>query len=169
MAIFFKNGFPAIFGNHLEFLHKVQKGIYLRKSTRSNNSEEIFNSQGIHRFIWHVLAKVVFPPFLAAILNFCIKCKSEFISEAVADQNYFEENFWPTGYIENHLALFQESIFLPFFAGCLNFCINGKKHKTKQSSHFSKIFNAHWDPLFLLCKNNFVFSCKAILQLFLKC
>ena len=44
------------------------------------------------------------------------------------------------------------SIFLPFFAGWLNFCINGKQleyRTTEQNSHFSKIINAHGDALLL--------------------
>ena len=31
-------------------------------------------------------AKIVFPPLLAAILNFCVKCKNVFISETERDR-----------------------------------------------------------------------------------
>ena len=33
------------------------------------------------RVYWWVIAKIVYSPFLGAILNFCVKCKDVFISE----------------------------------------------------------------------------------------
>ena len=40
------------------------------------------------------LPKIVFPPFLAAILNFCLKRKTKFFLEMVR-QSYFNEIFGP--------------------------------------------------------------------------
>ena len=42
-----KNYFPATFGSHLEFLHEMQKSIYLGNRTRESDFDEIFEPQDI--------------------------------------------------------------------------------------------------------------------------
>ena len=57
-----------------------------------------------------LLCKIIFPPFFGGHLkDFYVKCKNVKISQK-----------------RSHLALFRQSIFLPFFVGRLIFCKNGK-------------------------------------------
>ena len=76
MRLFPKNRFPTIFGGHLEFLRNMQKCIYLRNSVRQSDFDEIFYPQGICIVYGCVFSKIVFLPFLVAILNFCINAKN---------------------------------------------------------------------------------------------
>ena len=48
LALFARNQFPANFGGHLEFMHKMQKRIYLENSARWSDFDEIFWSPSIH-------------------------------------------------------------------------------------------------------------------------
>ena len=70
--------FPAIFGDHFEYLHKNQKCMHLGNNVRRSNFNQIFGPQGIYRVIWHLVSKMAFPPLSAAILNLCIKFKNTF-------------------------------------------------------------------------------------------
>ena len=69
----------------------------------------------------------------------------------------FQLNFCFRGMV-SLLPIIKESIFPPFFAARLNFCINRKYIKKTRYSHFGKIIIAHWDALFLLCKKTFAVS-----------
>ena len=68
-----KNRFPATFGRHLEFL---RKSVYLGNGARFLT----------HRVYWRLFPKIIFPPLLVAIFNFCVKCKYGFISETERDR-----------------------------------------------------------------------------------
>ena len=73
------------------------------------------------RCLWSPLAtfcKNHFPASLAAILNFCVKCKNVFISDME------RRNIWNTGYLQSLVAT--KIVFLPILAAILNFCV---KHK----------------------------------------
>ena len=80
LATFRKNCFPATFGGHLEIRRKT-KTCLSRKQSEIERFQQSFDLQGICRVYWCFFARIVFPPFLAAILNFCIKHKNLFISE----------------------------------------------------------------------------------------
>ena len=47
---------------------------------------EIFDPQGVCGVYWQLFTKIVFPPLLAAILNFCVKRKNPLISETEQDR-----------------------------------------------------------------------------------
>ena len=49
-------------------------------------SDKIFDPQGICTVYCRLFSKIIFPPLLAAILNFCVKCKNVFISEMQRDR-----------------------------------------------------------------------------------
>ena len=80
-----QKSFSRHFWHHLGFQCKLQKSIYLGNGARQSNFDKIFDPQDTHRIICNCLPKFVFSPFLATILNFCIKCKNAFISETVCD------------------------------------------------------------------------------------
>ena len=71
LPLFANKHFSIIFGGHLEFLLKTQKCIYLVNNVRKS---EILTHR-LYRVICHFLPKIGVPLFLAAILNFCVKCK----------------------------------------------------------------------------------------------
>ena len=48
--------------------------------------DEIFDPQGMGIVNWRLFSKIVFPPILVAILNFCVKCKTAFILGTVRDR-----------------------------------------------------------------------------------
>ena len=100
LALFGKTCVPVIIGGHLEFLHKRQAHLSWKRSEMN----EIHSSKGIYRVIWHFLPKIIFSPFLADILNFCIKYKTAFFSEAVRDRAIWTK-FPPT----------LSDIYLPFY------------------------------------------------------
>ena len=50
----------------------------------------------MNRVHWQLFPKISFPPFLAAILNFCVKRKNKFILETVQDRD-FDKIFDPQG------------------------------------------------------------------------
>ena len=82
--VFPKFFFPPFCG-HLEFLRKTQKHVYLGNG--ASDFDKIFDSEGICSLL-ATFPKIVFPLFLAAILNFCIKCKNMFISETGRDAKF---------------------------------------------------------------------------------
>ena len=55
-------------------------------SARWSDFNEIFDPQGMSRVNWWLLPKIVFQPFLAAILDFCEKRKNAFISGKERDR-----------------------------------------------------------------------------------
>ena len=48
-----------------------------------------FSIDSMCRAIWHFLTKNIFPPFLADILNYSIKCKNTFILQMVRNRVIF--------------------------------------------------------------------------------
>ena len=119
MGTFPENCFPVIFGKNLEFLCKMQRHSFYQKRCEIEHFRPNFRPPWAYTVIWHFLPKIIVPPFLACILNFCVKIKSEFISEMVQDR----QKFRPTGYVEKFSATFcNKPIFLPFLAAILNFC-----------------------------------------------
>ena len=67
-----------------------------------------------------LFAKILFPPLLAAILNFCIKCVY-FGNEA--SQNFFNKIFDPQGTCIFDWCLLPKIVFPPLLAAILYFCI----------------------------------------------
>ena len=63
---------------------------------------------------WHCLPRISFPPFLAAILDFYMKCKNPFISGTVQDRGIVMK-FLSPGYVESHLVLFSKNSFSRHF------------------------------------------------------
>ena len=80
LALFDKNGC------HLELHLSWKKCIYRGNVVRLCNIDNILGPQATCRVIWHFFGKNLFPPFLAAILKFCVKHKNAFISEMVQDR-----------------------------------------------------------------------------------
>ena len=68
--------------------------------------------------------KIVFPPFLVAILNFCVKGKNAFISKW-CEMERFCWNFLSLRYPQSWLGTFSKNCF-PFLAAILNFCVKRK-------------------------------------------
>ena len=81
---------------------------------------EIFDPQGIGRVNWQFFPRIVFPTFLAAILNFCVKRKNPVIRETVR-QSDFSEIFGPPGYSPSKMAIFPKNHFPAIFGGHLEF------------------------------------------------
>ena len=77
LATFPKIVFPPFLVSHLEFLHKMQKCIYLVNGERQSNFNGIFDQQGICKVYWHFSPKIVFLPFLTPIFNFGIKTQKQ--------------------------------------------------------------------------------------------
>ena len=72
--------------------------------------------KGNCRVYWQLFAIIVFPPFLAAILNFCVKRKNVFISEMERD-----EIFYTQGIRKVYWLLFVTNHFPAAFGGHLEF------------------------------------------------
>ena len=117
--------FPTAFGSHLEFLCKTQKHIYLRNGVRQSDFVKNFDPQGIRRVYWQLFLKMVFSPFLAAILNFCVKHKNAFISETVPERA-ISTKFLSTGDQQSLLAMFLKNSLPANFGSHLEFLC--KKH-----------------------------------------
>ena len=75
--------------------------------------DKTFYRHGICRVIRHFLPKVGFPPFLAAILNFCVKMQKPIYRGSDARLSDFDKIFDPRGILRVNWHC-QESIFLPF-------------------------------------------------------
>ena len=107
----FKNSelMPSILGDILFFIFAVDK---------------LF---GLHNICSHLLGslKITFLSFLAAIFYYCVKSFSHPFLVGTWDF-YVKCKNVKISQKQSHLALFRESIFLPFFVGRLIFCKNGK-------------------------------------------
>ena len=125
LTTFTKNHFPVTFGSHLEFLHKMQKCIYLGNGARLSDFDEIFYPQGICIVYWQLFAKVASPPLLEAVMNFRVKHKST-LSRKRCEIERFQQKFDPQGICIVYWGLFPKITFLPLFAAILNFCIKCK-------------------------------------------
>ena len=87
-----QNRFPATFGGHLEFLHKMQKCIYIGNGARYSDFDEIFDPQSISRVYWRLFPKIILPPLLAAILNLR-KTEKKHLSWKRSKIERFRQNF----------------------------------------------------------------------------
>ena len=85
LATFLKNRFPNIFGGHLEFLHKMQKHIYLRESVRENDFDEIFDHRVSAESTGDFCQNSFSCHFFRPISNFCVKRKNTFFSGTMQD------------------------------------------------------------------------------------
>ena len=74
--------------------------------------------------------KINFPPLLAAILNFCVKYKSAFISETVQDRVISTKSWTRRVSAECTGNILRKSLSRHFLVAILNFCI---KQKTRLS------------------------------------
>ena len=78
------------------------------------------------RVYWRVIAKIVYSPLLAAILNFCVKCKDVFISEMEQVRVILTKLLSHRDICRVYWRVFTE-IFLPLLlAAILNFFIKCK-------------------------------------------
>ena len=145
----------------LKFCIKRKNTFILKNGVRLSDFNIIVYPHGIHIVICHFLPKH-FSAILAVILNFLVIHKNTFISETVHVMQ-FQRNFLPAWYTQSHLALFQESILLPFFAGRLNFCIVEKQ--IKQSKIVTSSKSIMFIGMLCFCCTNTIsfFSCIAIL------
>ena len=75
-AYFSKKLFAHIFGSPLEFLHKMQKCIYLGSCAIQSNFGQNFVSEGLYKGICPFVSKNHSQPVLAAIINFSVKHRS---------------------------------------------------------------------------------------------
>ena len=70
--------------------------------------------------------EIFVPPFLAAILNFCVKHKNAFISEMVQDREILTKLFSHRVFTESIGTFSHKSFFRPILASILNICVNTK-------------------------------------------
>ena len=124
---FSQKSFSSTFASHLEFLRKMQKRVYLTNGARWSDFDEIFDPQGICTVYWRLFPKIIFPPLLAGILNFCVKCKNIFISETVPDRAILIKFLTRRVYTES-AATFAKNCFPTIFAFFMtNFCVKMQK------------------------------------------
>ena len=101
-----------------------------------------FDPQVIHSYPPLLAKKIIFLPFLAAILHFCINAK------AYLFQNWCESNFdktLPPKYGQSDLPLFSKNSFPNIFGSHLEFLHKTQKHfflrNSVRKSDFDKIFD----------------------------
>ena len=80
-----KREFSQLMVAILDFSGKLKSVyIYLRNGARYSDFLKIFYHYGISIVKWQLFPKIIFPPFMAGILNFCMKeGKNAFIVETV--------------------------------------------------------------------------------------
>ena len=118
-----QNSFFCHLWRSFELLCKTQKCIYLRKGARYSNFSKIFGPKGTRRAIWRLFPKIVFPPFLLAILNFCVRHKKAFILEGVQDRAISVKFLSPRVSAESSGDIFQKNRYLVYFGIMVYFCI----------------------------------------------
>ena len=119
LQVFVKNGFPAIFDSHIEFLCKMQKRINLVNGARYSYLDKNFSQHP------QLFDKNQFTLFFAAILNFYVKCKNTFISETVPDRG-IPTKFLTLGVYTVICSCLPKMAFPPFLVAILKFCIKCK-------------------------------------------
>ena len=77
--------------------------------------------ESIYNHLQH-FQKLVFPPFLVVILNFCVKPKTR-LSQKLCEIERFRPNFWHGGCKLSNMYIFQKIILPPFLVAILNFCV----------------------------------------------
>ena len=75
---------------------------------------------------WRVYTKILLPPLLAAILNFCAKCKDMFISEMEQVRVILTKLLWHRDLCIVYYRVFTEILLPPLLAAILNFFIKCK-------------------------------------------
>ena len=78
------------------------------------------------RVYWRVIAKIVYSPLLAAILNFCVKCKDVFISEMEQVRVILTKLLSHRDICILYWRVFTEILLPPLLAAILNFFIKCK-------------------------------------------
>ena len=78
------------------------------------------------RVYWRVIAKIVYSPLLAAILNFCVKCKYVFISEMEQARVILTKLLSHRDICRVYWRVFTEILLPPLLAAILNFFIKCK-------------------------------------------
>ena len=78
------------------------------------------------RVYWRVIAKIVYSPLLAAILNFCVKCKDVFISEMEQVRVILTKLLSHRDICIVYWRVFTEILLPPLLAAILNFFIKCK-------------------------------------------
>ena len=119
-----QNRFPTSFGGHLEFLHKTCLSLEQKRARAI--FDKIFDPQGMCRVYWRVIAKIVYSPLLAAILNFCVKCKDVFISEMEQVRVILTKLLSHRDICIVYWRVFTEILLPPLLAAILNFFIKCK-------------------------------------------
>ena len=112
---------------------------------RWSDFDEIFDPQGICRVYWRLFAKIVFPPLLAAILNFYVKRKNPLISETERDRVILTK-FLTCRVAAGSTGNFSQNIFPPLLVAILNFCVKCKNafiSETERDRAISTKFLTH--------------------------
>ena len=78
------------------------------------------------RVYWRVFAKIVYSPLLAAILNFCAKCKDVFISEMEQVRVILTKRLSHRDICIVYWRVYTEILLPPLLAAILNFFIKCK-------------------------------------------
>ena len=78
------------------------------------------------RVYWRVFAKIVYSPLLAAILNYCEKCKDVFISEMEQVRVILTKLLSHRDICMVYWRVYTEILLLPLLATILNFFIKCK-------------------------------------------
>ena len=78
------------------------------------------------RVYWQVFAKIVYSPLLAAILNYCVKCKDVFISEMEQVRVIFTKLLSHRDICIVYWRVFTEILLPPHLPDILNFFIKCK-------------------------------------------
>ena len=86
-----------------------------------------FSTPKVSRVYWQLFTKIAFPPLLAAILNFCVKCKSAFISETVQDGAILTKFLICRVYMQSLLATFCKNRFPATFSNHFEFLCKMQK------------------------------------------
>ena len=134
-----QNRLLAIFGGYLEFLRKC-KDIFISEMEQVRVIlTKLLSHKDICIVYWRVYTKILLPPLLAAILNFCVKCV--YLGNE-ASQKLFDKIFDPQGTCIFDWCLLAKIVFPPLLVAILYFCIKHVyfRHRTSYSD-FDEIFD----------------------------
>ena len=134
-----QNRLLAIFGGYLEFLCKC-KDIFISEMEQVRVIlTKLLSHKDICIVYWRVYTKILLPPLLAAILNFCVKCV--YLGNE-ASQKFFDKIFDPQGTCIFDWCLLAKIVFPPLLVAILYFCIKYVyfRHRTSYSD-FDEIFD----------------------------
>ena len=134
-----QNRLLAIFGGYLEFLRKC-KDIFISEMEQVRVIlTKLLSHKDICIVYWRVYTKILLPPLLAAILNFCVKCV--YLGNE-ASQKFFDKIFDPQGTCIFDWCLLAKIVFPPLLVDILYFCIKHVyfRHRTSYSD-FDEIFD----------------------------